>query len=108
MLVELGDWGKKYRGDFIAGAIAFLVPFLITIALKGFSDIITLTSLIGLVSTLIILLFSREFFYDWALFHWRQRKFQAPAKLGILNGCLSLQDKECPSRHPYMEYSPSD
>ena len=58
-LVVIASWGKKYRGDLIAGVIAFLIPFLITWALKGVGDIVAITSFFGLIVLLFILYFHK-------------------------------------------------
>jgi len=108
VLVELGSWGKRYRGDFIAGAIAFLIPFLITWAIKGFYDIVTLTSLFGLIIVLIILLLSQEKLSTYLLSRWRKAKFRYPINVGILNGYLTADGVGRLPRHPFTDYEPMD
>lgn len=107
-VVVVASWGKKYRGDFIAGAIAFLVPLLITWALKGLQDLVTITSLVGFlgVSTILVLGFESVFFplVKW----WRRSKFDSPIKIGVLNGYLDEHKTgKLPSK-PYTQYNPGD
>jgi hypothetical protein len=108
VLVELGNWGKRYRGDFIAGEIAFLVPFLITWAIKGFYDVVTLTSLFGLVTLLCPIVLSLESLSCSLTGSWRKSRFRYPIRIGILNGYLAAEGVGKLPNSPYTEYSPSD
>jgi hypothetical protein len=108
VLIELGSWGRKYKGDFIAGAIAFLVPFLITWAIKGFYDIVTLTSLVGLIVILTPLVLSQQRISAFLLRRWRKAKFQVPVKIGILNGYLKSNSVGKAPNRPSTDYDPKD
>jgi len=105
-LVVVASWGKKYRGDFIAGAIAFLVPFLITWAMKGLGDIVAITSLIGLLVVISILFLGFESVFFWLIKWWRRTKFAFPIKIGVLNGYLDENKTGKIPNQPYTQYSP--
>jgi hypothetical protein len=108
ILVELASWGRKYRGDFIAGFIAFLVPFLITLALKGFYDVVTLTSLVGLLSLLLLLMLGYNKVFHLILKSWTKDKFCFPIKVGILNGCVFNEKETKLPNSPFTDYTPQD
>lgn len=105
-LVVIAGWGKKYRGDFIAGAIAFLVPFLITWAVKGPGDIVAITSLFGLAVLFFILFLGCDRVSSWLIKRWRKTKFASPIKIGILNGYLDESKTGKTPTQPYTQYSP--
>ena len=107
-LVVIASWGKKYWGDLIAGVIAFLIPFLITWALKGVGDIVAITSFFGLIVLLFILLLSYDPVFLWLVKLWRKTKFSSPIKIGILDGYLdTLKTGKTPTQ-PFTQYSPQD
>lgn len=108
VLVELGSWGRRYRGDFIGCAFAFLIPLLITWALKGFYDIVTLTSLCGFIFCLTPLILSKERLFTYLLSSWRKTKYQYPINIGILNGYLTDDRSGKLPNRPYTEYKPID
>jgi len=108
LLVELGNWGRRYRGDFIAGSAAFLVPFLITWAFKGFYDIITITSLIGLVSLILPLLLSHKKLFPFLINAWRKDKFNYPVNIGILSGHLFDNKETKGPSHPFTDFLPEE
>jgi len=108
LLVVIAGWGKKYRGDFIAGWIAFLVPFLITLAIKGLLDPVAVSSLTGLIFISVILILSNENIFFWLVKWWRRAKFNSPITIGILDGDLhSTQSGKLPPS-PFTDYQPKE
>lgn len=106
LLLKLASWGRRYKGDFIAGAIAFLIPFLIGWTIKGIEDIVTLTSLFGFIIVLLPLMLSNEMCFNFLSKHFMIAKFQYPIKIGVLNGYLGKgRTGKLPGR-PYTDYEP--
>lgn len=106
--VVVASWGKEYRGDFIAGAIAFLVPLLITSSINGLQDIVAITSLVGLLSVSTILILGFESVFSWLVKWWRKSKFDSLIKIGVLNGYLDEHKTgKLPSNY-YTKYNPRD
>jgi hypothetical protein len=105
-LIQLGNWGKKYRGDFIAGAIAFILPFFINMAFRGFLDPVSIASFIGVVFTLLVLIASSERGTTSLLRRWRKKKFMTPVNVGILSGYLTPEEKTNIPNSPYSDFTP--
>jgi len=106
VLIELGNWGKKYRGDFIAGAIAFTIPFFITMVFKGFLDPVAIASFFGLTFTLFILIISNERTSTFLLRQWKKRKFMTPVNVGVLSGYLTPEEEGNLPKSPYSDFTP--
>ena len=108
IFMDVAAWGKKYRGDFIAGWIAFLVPFLITLAINGPNDLVAKTSLCGLIFVTIILILSYDSIFSLLVRWWRKSKFDSPIKIGVLNGYLNANKIGKPPSRPFTDYDPTD
>jgi len=107
LLLELGRWGREYRGDFVAAAVAFLITFLITWAINGLNDVVALTSLFGLLAILTLLLLGSDRVDAVLVRRWRKDKFRSP-KIGILNGYLSIDEAGTVPTRRFTDYEPRD
>lgn len=108
LLLEPAGWGRRYRGDFIAGAIAFLIPFLTGLIIQGLTNVITFLSLFGLIIVLLPIIFSNENCYHLLLQRFIIAKFQHPIKIGVLDGYLRKERRGNLPGHPYTEYETQD
>lgn len=106
LFVELSSWGREYRGDFIAGAIAFIIPFFITIAFKGFLDPVAIASFVGFIFVLLTLILSKASAFTFLMRRWRKTKFEFPIKVGVLNGYLTADGIGKIPRSPFSDYKP--
>lgn len=106
--LQLAGWGKKYKGDFIASAIAFLIPFLIGWSIQGLKDVVTITSLFGLIIVSLILLLGNEGCFQFILKRFIRARFQYPINIGVLNGYLSKDKTGKTLNRPYTEYEPHE
>jgi hypothetical protein len=108
VVLNLANWGRRYKGDFIAGAIAFLIAFLAGWIIQGLNNIATLFSLFGLIIVLIPLTLARENFFRLLLKRFTMARFQSPVKIGVLNGYLTKSKVGKLPKRPYTEYEPID
>jgi len=107
-IITIALWGRKYKGDFIAAEIAFIIPLFITAAIKGFEDIIAITSLVGLTIVSIILIMGSKPVYSFLIKFWMRTRFTAPLKIGVLSGYLEETKKgKLPNQH-YTQYTPQE
>jgi hypothetical protein len=88
-LLKISMWGKKYKGDFLAGTIAFSFPLMATLALGGLPSltaISTYPSVFGLIATISPLVLSLDSISTPLLKTYRKYKVKKTYKIGILNG----------------------
>jgi len=100
-LLTISSWGKEYRGDFLAGLIAFLFPVIVSFAINrqnAWIDVTTIASGIGLIITLIFLILGIDRVSNYLLTQFHKRKFKSTVNIGILNGYLNdANEKKLPT-----------
>lgn len=95
-LLTFSSWGRKYRGHFLAGLIAFLSPLMVSFAVneqKAWGDVTTIASGIGLIVTLTFLILGIDQTSNILLKKYRKNKFKPTINIGILNGFI-INDAE--------------
>ncbi|MGD0994720.1 MAG: hypothetical protein ABR909_04250 [Candidatus Bathyarchaeia archaeon] len=95
-LLTFSSWGRKYRGDFLAGLIAFLIPPLVSFAFneqKAWGDVTTIASGIGLLVTLAFLILGLDQTSNILVKNYRKNRFKPTVNIGVFNGYL-LNDAE--------------